>query len=349
MPLSPHDTPLGAIDEDAALPTLAGALEPATAQAALIERLPPKVTSHAIPLLQGIRVLAYKPGRRCLIEYRCSLQSASDGPRDLVVLGKIRANRFGNGGFRQLRALWDAGLDDMSRHGISVPEPVATVPSLRMWLQRRVEGASARDLLLGPHALAGAARIADAVCVLHDAHVPAERRHTIDDEMQILERCLADVARAYPVLTSRLMGLLGACGRAAALLPEPSWCGSHRDFYADQVLITGTRVTLLDFDLYCDADPGLDVGNFNGHLAEQSLRFRNRDDALTPVECALEDGFIARAGESVRQAVRVYTALTLARHVFLSTRFADRAPLLPSVLASAEQRIGAVLAEGGHA
>src|SRR5437773_3836244 len=31
-------------------------------------------------------------------------------------------------------------------------------------------------------------------------------------------------------------------------------------------------VWLLDFDLYCQGDPALDIGNFVGHLTEQSLR-----------------------------------------------------------------------------
>jgi hypothetical protein len=36
---------------------------------------------------------------------------------------------------------------------------------------------------------------------------------------------------------------------ASATWPPPARCGIHRDFYADQVIVDGSRLYLLDFDL----------------------------------------------------------------------------------------------------
>jgi ABC-type microcin C transport system permease subunit YejB len=72
-------------------------------------------------------------------------------------------------------------------------------------------------------------------------------------------------------------------------------------------------------------------------------------DVLAPFEHALADRFAALAGEDVRWAVRVYAALTIARHVYLCTRSADRAPLFPALLALAQERLDRTAAEGGHA
>lgn len=333
---------------DPDLPTLGASLDPVTAQAALRERLFPG--GGATPLrLRAIRVAAYKPRRRCLVEYEIDVAGDNGAAGTMVVLGKIRANRFGNSGYRRLRALWDAGFAADSDDGISVPEPLATIPALRMWIQRKVEGRVVTGLLNGAGGVAVAGPVAAAVHKLHTAGVVPESRHTIDDELRILERCLREVASAEAGLAARLGRLVEACARVGAMLPEPAWCPSHRDFYSDQVLGAGRRLFLIDFDLYCEADPGLDIGNFSGHVTEQSLRLFGSADALAPVERALEARFVSLAGERARWAVRVYAALTIARHVYLSTRFPDRARLTAALLGLAEARLNGLAAEGGHA
>lgn len=330
---------------DAALPTLGAALDPALATPAIAERLGIAPTDTR---LCSIRVLAYKPGRRCLVEYEMDTTTPDGTARRIVVLGKIRSKRFGNSGFRQLRALWDAGFDDQSADGISVPEPLGTVPQLCMWLQRKVAGQVATDLL--DATVSGlATRIAHAVHKLHTTSFSPERYHGIDEELQILTRCLNDTAKSHPHATKQLTMLSAAAARAGALLRSTVCCPSHRDFYSDQVIVSNRRLFLIDFDLFCQADPGLDVGNFLGHVTEYALRCHGRPDALGPFERELEDQFIMRAGEGVRWAVRVYAALTVARHVYLCTRFPDRAHLMPVLLGLAQDRLDRLMADGGHA
>lgn len=325
--------------EDAALPTLTDALNPDIAGPQLIRRL--RLGDGA--RLVALRVLAYKPGRRCLIEYE--LASEGERERGLCVIGKIRVNRFGNSGYRQLKALWDAGFDDGSRDGISVPEPLATVPGLCMWLQRKVEGRLATGLLADPPA-GLAERIARAVQKLHETAVPIERHHSMADELNILRRCLGTTAAQHPEMAPALHRVLASAVRVGQSLTPGVPCPSHRDFYSDQLLLTEQRLYLLDFDLFCLADPGLDVGNFLGHLTEHAVRHLGSPSALAHLEHELEDRFVAHAGDEARRAVRVYAALTLARHVYLCTRFIDRAHLLPTLLLVAQDRLDALAAEG---
>src|SRR2546428_4337248 len=114
--------------------------------------------------------------------------------------------------------------------------------------------------------------------------------------------------------------------RGSGRAPSRSHAESNRDFYPDHALLDGERLYLLDFDLYCEGDPALDAGNCVAHITEQSVRTRGDPDALADREAALEDRFVELAGEPARQAVRAYALLTLARHVYLSTQFADRQP-----------------------
>ena len=104
--------------------------------------------------------------------------------------------------------------------------------------------------------------------------------------------------------------------------------------------MNGSCLYLVDLDLYCDGDPGLDIGNFLGHITEQSLRVLGDPRALADLERAMEERFVELSGEATRAAVRAYATLTLVRHVYLSTLFAERRPFTGTLLELCEERLG---------
>ena len=160
------------------------------------------------------------------------------------------------------------------------------------------------------------------------------------DELRILHERLPRVAAHNPRLETRLTRLLEACARLGTDVAEGETRGIHRDFYPDQVIVDGERLYLVDFDLYCAGDPALDIGNFLGHLTEQSLRVACDPHAFVDREAALEDQFIALAGDhQARARVRVYAALTLVRHIELSTRFTERRAFTDALLSLSEVRV----------
>ncbi len=323
---------------DSALPTVAASLDPALAAAAFKRHLP-RLSGDGRLKLRAIRVVRHKPGKRCVIEYDVKVKrpGAMDGVATLI--GKVRARRSGNEGFRQLETIWNAGFDAQSVDGISVPEPMGVISEFRMWCQRKVPGETATKLLAGPGGVALARRIAEAIHKLHRANLPTERAHTMADELRILRECFDKVAVQKREWVGRLARLTVACEKLGASVPSPNACGIHRDFYLAQVIVEGARLWLIDFDLFCLGDPALDVGNFLGHVAEQALRERGDANALRDVEQALEDRFIELSGERTRTAVRAYTTLTLARHIYLSTQFVERAHTTEALLELCEQRL----------
>ncbi|MGH9262522.1 MAG: phosphotransferase, partial [Acidimicrobiales bacterium] len=239
------------------------------------------------------------------------------------------------------------GFDAESRDGILVPAPVGAVPELGLWLQRKVQGTSATALLLERSGVDLAARLGEAVHKLHTAGVPTRRRHTLADELRILQERLGAVARARPEWAARVERLLRACERVSARLSGQRRCGIHRDFYADHAVLDGQRVYLLDFDLYCEGDAAVDVGNCIAHITEHSLRTCGHPLALADREAALEERFVELAGPGARAAVLVYALLTLARHISLSTQFAERRPFTTALLELCEERLD--LSSGGRA
>jgi hypothetical protein len=327
---------------DQTMPSLSSALDPIEAKRQIRRVIRPGLPEGARVALRAIRVMRHKPGKRCLIEYDVKVSEANGGATKMTLIGKVRARRFGLADFRLLRKFWEAGWDDTSPDGLSVPQPVGAVPKFRMWLQRKIVGQSATELLAGPGGKPLAERIAEAAHKLHHSSVQNGRSHSMSDELRILRQCLDDVLQHEPNWTYRIDRLWRACQWMAHTTPETAPMPIHRDFYADQVIVSRNRIYLVDFDLYCSGDPALDMGNFIGHVTEYSLRTLGNPSGLSHVEQALENRFVELAGESIRPAVRAYTTLTLVRHVYLSKRFPQRRHLTERLLELCEQRLGLV-------
>jgi hypothetical protein len=321
------------IAQDPAMPTLDQAVDPAAMQRIFdggVAELGPPGTI----VLEAIRVVRYKPARRCLIEYDLRV-----GAEALTAIGKVRRNRPGHHQHRLLSAFWNGGFAADADDGISVPEPLGRIPELALWLQRRVEGVSATDLLAERGGAQVAARMADAAHKIHRAGIPTHKAHAIDDELRILTGCLASVARSRPDLAVPLDRLARDCIRAARRIRGLPATGIHRDYYADQVIVGADRLTVVDFDLYTTGDPAVDIGNLVGHIAEQALREHDDPGALSDVEDAAVERYVSLAGERARDPIALYAALTSARHVFLSHDRTERSPLVPRVLDMARERV----------
>jgi hypothetical protein len=290
--------------------------------------------------LRAIHVRRHKPGRRCLIEYKLAYPTRDGGEMCLAVLGKIRAKGLDRASHKVQNALWNNGFGPPSEDRIGVPEPLGTLPDLAMWLQRKVAGTSVMERLTGPEGPALAVRIAAAAHKLQRRGVPANRRHTLADELLVLRRQLGPVVETHPAWAVRIQRVLVASERLGAAIAPGPFAPSHRDFYPDNLLVDGEWLYLIDLDLYCEADPGLDMGNFIGHVTEFSLRTRRDPEALADLEQALEEEFARLAGAASRAAVRAYATLTLVRHIAISTRIPERRDWTPALLEFCEQRLG---------
>ena len=331
----PVTDPFG-IAADAKMTFLGSALNPIEVQPRLSECA---TNPMGQPRLCAIRVVRYKPERRCLIEYDVQWERARASTPPSTLLGKVRAKGLDKKTFRMQQALWQAGFGHDSADGISVPEPFGVIPQFQMWLQWKVPGVAATELFLESRGVALARRVAEAAHKLHRCGVPSHRLHTMADEMGILRERLEQVAEEHPEWRSRLSRLVEACERLGVTVAGPALRGIHRDFYPAQVLVDEERLWLVDFDMYSQGDPALDVGNFLGHLTEQSLRVCGDPAALADREQALAERFFELAGPSTRDAVRAYTTFTVARHIYLSMLFPDRRSCTEPLLEWCEQRL----------
>ena len=324
---------------DVKLPALERALQLQPAEAllgAVLRARDPHITAVT---LRRIELRRHKPGRRAMIEYALELQR--DGRvASLGLLGKLRRSGVDTENLELVRELSEGSFSAASTDGISVPELYGAVPTLGMTLQRQVEACPLARLLPGRDGLRAARRAADAICKLHHGQLMPRQTHTISDELDILKHRLVAVAALRSEWQDRFATLLQACQRLAMSLPIVSPRPIHRDFYHDQLLLDGDRVWLLDLDLLCAGDPALDAGNFVGHLLEWVERSPQEGTALRHAAVAFMDRFLELNGDCSAETVEVYATLTLARHVSISTQFADRAPFTEEILKRCELRCG---------
>ena len=321
------------------MPFLAQSLDPFYVQRQFDLQLTAETSGVDFARLCAIRVVRYKPERRCLFEFDVVTHRCQTGIEKETFVGKARAKGLDRLTYRVVKSLWQSGFSDTSRDGISVPEPIGMIPDLHMWLQRKIPGTTVTRTLMGGCGVAIARRIAVVANKLHQSGIEVNRTHSISDEIRILHERLESVAQTNPRLENRLHKVLEACSTLAAGIPPPLPTGIHRDFYADQILQNDSRLFILDLDLYTRGDPALDIGNFIGHITEFSLRKYGHADALKDRETAIENRFVELSGEPARVRVRTYALLTLVRHVSLSTQFPERHPFTGAILELCERRL----------
>ena len=330
----------------------AATIAPATAEADTLTTLT-DVAQMAAPLRQALdwpqgtrldaaRLLRHKPGRRAVVEYR---MQRPDAPQPDVILGKYRHKGADRTSFAVQQALWNQGFDEQA--DVSVPEPLGIWPEHRLWLQRRVAGADVMHLLRSdtPQAqlLLCGQRVAQALLALHGsgvADVPTPPRHwTLADEMAVLRRRLTEAAALRPHWADAMTQVLVQCEQLQALFDAPQRkqprASLHRDFYPDQVLLREGqpwRVVLLDLDLVCWGHPALDAGNYLAHVQELGLRLHGTPEHYQQHARAFAHTFVTGSEGVTAQDVAAFTVLSLARHIYLSTQFADRQHTTPALI-----------------
>ena len=147
-------------------------------------------------------------------------------------------------------------------------------PELRLTAQRSLEGGR-------PASAAAVAAAAGAlVATLQRAPLAALPAAPPERRLEAAVRKAAVIAAVAPVLQPRLAALIR---RLEAALPAPAaLVPAHGDFHADQLLLAGEELALIDLDQLCLADPALDLATYAADVV------RGRATDLESVQRVLE-------------------------------------------------------------
>ncbi|MCA9027971.1 MAG: phosphotransferase [Planctomycetaceae bacterium] len=328
----PNERSSQPISPDPAMPMLSEALDPR----AMTEHL--RIASPALSeefgefVVESIRIVKHKPGRRCLIEYALTSSRRSRIARRRSILGKVRAKGVDKHSYAIQQSLWNAGFDDLASDGISVPRTLGTIPDLHMWLQEKVTGQVVTEVVSRADGLSLAPRIAEALQKLHETDVTTSRCWSFDDELAILNKSLPAVAEQQPALSGTIHEILERCHDAVAAISDHPTCGIHRDFHPDQVLVDGDRIWLVDLDLYCQGHPAIDIGNFCGHLLESAVRNEHDCSILNEFEEVFRHDMVMQLPTLNADDIHHCTTLTLARLITLSSHYPTRRAFTPRIV-----------------
>jgi ATP-binding cassette, subfamily B, bacterial len=158
-----------------------------------------------------------------------------------------------------------------------------TIPELRLTAQRSLEGErpdSAEDVAARAGSIAATLQRAPQPSL--PVAMPERQLDAAIRKAELIEAVLPEQGPRLEALVSRLAGALPVPAE-----PVPA----HGDFHADQLLLEGDRIAVIDLDQLCLADPALDLATY----AADVVRGRAADlEAVQRVMERLLDGYGGR-------------------------------------------------------
>ena len=317
---------------------LAPSLDPATFQHSFRKVLPEHARELESHSLGSIRLVRHKRNRRALVEYRY-LPNDARHDHVVVLLGKCRAKGVDRRALEIQHDAWNASLEVKSEgdDGFQTPKPLGAIPELGMWLQQKAVGVEASIPLYESSGEHVAKRIADAIATFHGSSLAFDRRHSIHDEVRILEQRLRQFSAKNPIHRDAIDHILSGCRRFVGELSGGLNLPIHRDFYPAQVLYA-SKLSLVDLDLCCMGNPAVDIGNFVAHMIEFGIRRHGCPDRFHVQRMAFIERYLSRIS-TTRREIEAFTTLSLARHIQLSTTFPDRTHTTCDLIQCVQQRL----------
>ncbi len=302
----------------------------------------------------AVNVVDYAQQAGCLLRYQ--IDGKLTNTRKIgrqIIYGKVAAERRGELTGPILAALRQRMQEDNVAYRFQLPHFVAYDPALQLVLLEEIRGLPQLPQLLTAYvqrsgsdqatlplqpgtltlekALDASARIATA---LHTSRIGLGQPRTLTIELATLQANIDRVRPLSPALASRLQAGLQAITAFAATTTALPLCFSHGDFTITQPRFDQTFGGLMDFDRVCQAEPALDLGQFQATL--QVLILDATQDPLnaptsTPNPslvdqlCAhflrtytTELGYSQQNAEQLHRRVRLYAMLGLLRLVLRS-------------------------------
>ena len=210
--------------------------------------------------------------------------------------------------FATMQAIRDAGF--AGETGFAIPRPLAYLPSLRVLLEEKVDGPSAKQILLtrGHDEQRAAARRCGQWLARFHATAPA--RGQVAEPVAELDRYRqwADsVAQFGEPLAAASRLLYARLAEAAPRGVEPR--AGHGSYIPEHVLLSGPRTVVIDLDESVLADPGQDIAWFMVSVQRLALVHLGSLHALDGAAEEFLGAYVASGGAAAVRHVPYYRAL----------------------------------------
>jgi len=258
-----------------------------------------------------VEPIRYRTGLAAVLRYTVQARQRMTGEKQYKrFYAKVYRNEDGEEIFGILKAVWDKS-EAVGEH-FTVGKPIVYLKNARVILQAEAVGASFQDILVNEtdeQGISAARKIARALAALHLDDIPTSRRHTLQDELGVLESRARTLQWACPELSNSIESLLRELFATLKVVrPKPT----HLDFKTDHVLVHGDGCALLDFDSFALADPVLDVAHALAQIIGLRFRFPVPHERLFRVVEAFKEEYFAHVpGEWRNRLPRLYAGALL--------------------------------------
>jgi aminoglycoside phosphotransferase (APT) family kinase protein len=265
---------------DPALPSLSKALDSQVISAALAEAVPEFQAGTARILRCDVRLLRFRPARRCTVRLNVWLRENESGAiYKRVLYGKIYHDLEKAGHVYQQMQSLSSSIPAKDGH-ISFATASAFLPDLAMVLQDPIEGVPLDSLIscdtetVNSRSIVGTVAAASALAALHTSGLAAGKPRSINSELARFKKRGTRIGQVNPELGENIIKLADALSAWLDTLGQwgATTCLIHGDCKPAQFLIKNQQAALLDFDHCGMADPAVDVGTFLATLQQMKVK-----------------------------------------------------------------------------
>jgi len=325
---------------DGALGALAQAAD-GNAMAPLLEAALAARTGGARLARVALRVIRYKPQRKCLFRYALTWIGGTATDRPATLYAKMSR-----------RGKFEGTCDVLARlRGVSgdldfeLPEPLGTMPELCIELFSHLPGVHLFALATDAAFPRLCHRVGAGLHHLHALPLTFARERDAGAQMERVSESVPEFAALMPVEDARIRALGRAlCDAIAARVP-PRLQLIHGDFHGDNILVDGTRIGLVDLEDCAMGDPADDVGSNWAQLTWHTLKAGTGTPIPDLGRRAFLEAYLDRTVAETAARIPAYAAM----HCFLYAYQCLRHPRDPDRYADAVAMLDAaerVLARG---
>jgi len=213
-------------------------------------------------------------------------------------------------------------MDEIMRAGfgpgeeLSIPQPIAYFPALRLLLQEKVEGPRAKQIFLTGDErdrVEAAKRCARWLAKFHAIAPRSGRVFDLTKHMNAVERWSQTIARLGEPFPSHARKLFRRLEEGAASANGRELCAGHGSYNCNQIILTKDRTITFDWDGHDVADPSRDVARFLVALQRLAFKYLGSIRALDAVAEVFLKTYQALNPVEISATLSLYRGLTCLR------------------------------------